>query len=216
MGKFVSQNNLSYFWQKIKTLLSGKADKSEIPTNTVKYSSQSLTDAQKTQVRNNIGAGTSNFSGDYNSLTNKPTIPDTSNLVTTNTQQTITGKKTFSEKGLTVSGRPIGSGDDEGIVVNRAANGYAGLCLGTPSGERSVMYLLPTTASGTRAVWRYNNGSASYNVYHPAKEGTIALTSDIPTNTNQLTNGAGFITSSSLGTQATFSLSGTTLTITPK
>ena len=48
MGKFVSQNNLSYFWQKIKTLLSGKADKSERPTNTVKYSSQSLTDAQKT------------------------------------------------------------------------------------------------------------------------------------------------------------------------
>lgn len=31
MGKFVSQNNLSYFWQKIKTLLSSKADKSEIP-----------------------------------------------------------------------------------------------------------------------------------------------------------------------------------------
>jgi hypothetical protein len=33
MGKFVSQNNLSYFWQKIKTLLNSKADKSEIPTN---------------------------------------------------------------------------------------------------------------------------------------------------------------------------------------
>lgn len=111
MGKFVSQNNLSYFWQKIKTLLNGKADKSEIPTNTVKYSSQSLTDAQKTQARTNIGAGTSNFSGSYNDLSNKPTIP---------------------------------------------------------------------------------------------------------TNTNQLTNGAGFITSSSLGTQVTFSLSGTTLTITPK
>ena len=78
MGKFVSQNNLSYFWQKIKTLLSGKADKSEIPTNTVKYSSQSLTDAQKTQARTNIGAGTSNFSGNYNDLSNKPTIPDVS------------------------------------------------------------------------------------------------------------------------------------------
>jgi hypothetical protein len=82
MGKFVSQNNLSYFWQKIKTLLSGKADKSEIPTNTVKYSSQSLTDAQKTQARTNIGAGTSNFSGKYNDLSGKPTIPDVSNFIT--------------------------------------------------------------------------------------------------------------------------------------
>lgn len=125
MGKFVSQNNLSYFWQKIKTLLSGKADKSEIPTNTVKYSSQSLTDAQKSQARTNIGAGTSNFSGSYNDLSNKPTL--------------------FSGNYNDLTNKPT-----------------------------------------------------------------------IPTNTNQLTNGAGFITSSSLGTQATFSLSGTTLTITPK
>ena len=41
----------------------------------VKYSAaQSLTDAQKTQARTNIGAGTSSFSGNYNDLTNKPTI----------------------------------------------------------------------------------------------------------------------------------------------
>lgn len=42
----------------------------------VLYSStQILTDVQKTQARANIGAGTSSFDGDYNSLTNKPTIP---------------------------------------------------------------------------------------------------------------------------------------------
>jgi hypothetical protein len=39
----------------------------------VKYSaSQSLSDVQKTQARANIGAGTSNFSGDYKDLTNTP------------------------------------------------------------------------------------------------------------------------------------------------
>lgn len=42
----------------------------------VRYdSSQSLTDTQKTQARANIGAGTSDFSGSYTDLTNKPTIP---------------------------------------------------------------------------------------------------------------------------------------------
>lgn len=49
--------------------------------NAVKYTSQSLTDAQKVQARTNIGAGTSNFSGSYNDLTNRPTIPAAVSIV---------------------------------------------------------------------------------------------------------------------------------------
>lgn len=49
------------------------ATTNDIPTNYVKYTAQTLTDAQKSQARSNIGAGTSNFSGNYNDLTNKPT-----------------------------------------------------------------------------------------------------------------------------------------------
>ena len=45
------------------------------PDNNVKYVPQSLTSSQQAQARQNIGAGTSNFSGDYDDLTNKPTIP---------------------------------------------------------------------------------------------------------------------------------------------
>ncbi len=37
--------------------------------------SQGLTATEKANARTNIGAGTSNFSGSYNDLTNKPTIP---------------------------------------------------------------------------------------------------------------------------------------------
>ena len=37
--------------------------------------SQGLTDTEKSNARANIGAGTSSFSGSYNDLTNKPTIP---------------------------------------------------------------------------------------------------------------------------------------------
>ena len=40
----------------------------------VKYTEQTLTDAQKTQARTNIGAGTSSFSGSYGDLTNAPPL----------------------------------------------------------------------------------------------------------------------------------------------
>lgn len=99
-----------------------------------------------------------------------------SNMATTDTAQTISGLKTMTN-GLVVSGRSAGGGDDEGIVVGRAANNYAGLILGSPSGMRSVFYL----TAANQPVWRWNNGSASYDIIHPAKAGTIALTSDIPT-----------------------------------
>lgn len=46
-----------------------------VTTNAVKTTTQFLSDAQKTQARTNIGAGTSSFSGDYGDLSNKPTIP---------------------------------------------------------------------------------------------------------------------------------------------
>ena len=46
-----------------------------VVTNAVKTTPQSLSDTQKQQVRTNIGAGTSSVDGNYNSLTNKPTIP---------------------------------------------------------------------------------------------------------------------------------------------
>ena len=52
----------------------------------VTYTAQTLTEEQKTQARSNIGAGTSNFSGSYNDLTNKPNIPAASVIDTTLTK----------------------------------------------------------------------------------------------------------------------------------
>jgi len=46
------------------------------------YTRQELTEEQKAQVRSNIGAGASSFSGDYNDLINKPFIPSVDGLVT--------------------------------------------------------------------------------------------------------------------------------------
>ena len=99
----------------------------------------------------------------------------TSKYVTLDTAQTISGTKTMTA-GLNVSGRCAGGGDDEGIVVGFANNGYAGLCLGGPSQARSVFYF---KSDGSRPFWRYNNGTTNYDIHHPSKSGTIALTSDL-------------------------------------
>lgn len=114
------------------------------------------------------------------------TAPAPTNMVTTDTNQTVSGVKTFTG-GISVSGRSAGSGDDEGIVVGRAANNYAGVCLGNPSGMRSVFYL----TSANQPVWRWNNGSASFDIVHPAKAGTIALTSDFPFTMTLVANATG-------------------------
>ena len=52
----------------------------------VTYTAQTLTEGQKTQARANIGAGTSNFSGSYNDLNDKPNIPAASVIDTTLTK----------------------------------------------------------------------------------------------------------------------------------
>ena len=51
--------------------------------NAVTYTAQTLTEEQKTQARANIGAGTSNFSGLYNDLPDKPNIPAATVIDTT-------------------------------------------------------------------------------------------------------------------------------------
>lgn len=52
-----------------------------ILTDVVRYSAQTLTSEQQAQVRSNIGVENS-FSGDYNDLANKPTIPNTTSQLT--------------------------------------------------------------------------------------------------------------------------------------
>jgi hypothetical protein len=46
-----------------------------VQTHAVKTTEQALSDEEQHQARSNIGAGTSNFSGSYNDLTDQPMIP---------------------------------------------------------------------------------------------------------------------------------------------
>ena len=128
----------------------------------------------------------------------------------------------INNKGIKVKGRINNSGDDEGILIEDSGNGYAGLIFRSTTGARTVLY----DTSTHKTFLRRNNGTNQWDIYFPDDAGTVALTKNIPTslkspyslswsgystgsydgssaksfvipsNTNQLTNGAGFITSS--------------------
>lgn len=86
----------------------------------------------------------------------------------------ITDALKVNGSGYFTGGRVHDSGDDEGIILGTASNGYAGFILGSHNGRRSVFYM-----DSSKAFWRYNDGSASYDIKHPGKSGTIALKEDM-------------------------------------
>lgn len=63
--------------------------------------SQSLSAAQKSQARTNIGAGTSSFSGNYDDLNNKPTIPSKTSQITNDSNFATTDYVDNKTAGLT-------------------------------------------------------------------------------------------------------------------
>ena len=103
--------------------------------NAVKYTSQSLTDAQKDQARKNIGAGTSSFSGNYKDLADKPDIPDAVSIVQSTGEST---SSVMSQKATTdaVNGR-LSKTDNTNIEVlgtKKATTTLGGNQLVAPNG----------------------------------------------------------------------------------
>lgn len=88
-------------------------------------------------------------------------------------------------------GRINNSGDDEGILIKPSSNSVAGLILGSTDSDRSCFYF-----TQNNAYWSYVKSKIRANIYHPHKDGTIALISDIPTKVSSLSNDSGYITSS--------------------
>lgn len=78
-------------------------NKPNIPSqvsDVVKYTPQTLSSAQQEQARTNIGAGTSSFSGNYNDLSNKPTIPTVPVISTDISTDATSDTKTASPKAV--------------------------------------------------------------------------------------------------------------------
>lgn len=135
-----------------------------VTTNAVKTTEQSLSDAQKTQARTNIGAGTSSFSGDYGDLSNKPTIPSkTSDL---------TNDSGF----INASGAPVQSVDgDTGTVTTNA-----------------VKVVAQTLTEAQKGIARTNIGAGTSSF--SGDYGDLSNKPTIPTKTSDLTNDSGFLT----------------------
>lgn len=95
-------------------------------TNYLKFTEQALSNEQKAQARTNIGAGTSNFDGDYNSLTNKlvEATSATSGLLSANNKTKLDG---------------IESGAQKNVIESIALNGST-----LPITNKSVNISVPT------------------------------------------------------------------------
>lgn len=112
-------------------------------------------------------------SGSYNDLINKPTIPSMpTNYVTTDTNQTISGTKTF-----TVAINVKQYNDQKGVSLMNSSNGATQIGSSTR----------PTYIYGSSQPHWYKNG---------ADQGTLALKSDLPTKTSQLTNDSNYVVKS--------------------
>lgn len=88
----------------------------------VLFEAQNLTNEQKAQARTNIGAGTGNsdFSGSYNDLTDKPTIPTTTDSVTSGSTAALTSGGAYTalsgKQATLVSGTNIKTINNESIL----------------------------------------------------------------------------------------------------
>lgn len=155
--------------------------------NAVKYTSQSLTDAQKTQARTNIGAGTSNFSGNYNDLTNKPTIPTVNNGTLTlkagSTRITFTANQSANVT-FEVTAASLGA-----LTASKSINTDNITAQAVSSGEST-------------------SGSGTINLHKVAKTGTYSDLIGVPTKLSQFTNDSGFTTNK--GTVTHVKVNGTT------
>ena len=136
----------------------------DVVTNAVKTTTQTLTDAHKQQARTNIGAGTSSFDGDYNSLTNKPTIPTKTSQLT----------------------------NDSGFITDAALTGYAkttDIPTKTSQLENDSNYITASEAPVTSV--NSKTGAVQLNA---SDVGALPDTTVIPSKTSQLDNDSGFIT----------------------
>lgn len=87
----------------------------DVVTNAIKTTQQNLSDAQKTQARINIGAGTSSFDGNYSSLSGKPTIPSNTSQLN-NDSGFITSESAPVKSVNSKAGEVVLSASDVGAV----------------------------------------------------------------------------------------------------
>lgn len=169
----------------LTTTVDGKADTSDIPTK-LSQLSEDETHRVVTDTEKQTWNAKSDFDGDYNSLINKPTIPtktsdltNDSGFVDTSSEQTISGIKTFSNY---IKASQLDSIEGKGLVRYKSVEGKS--VFGNDSTANVLM--------GNADRPYYSKDGSDFNGVE------IALKSDVPTATSQLTNDSNFATTSQI------------------
>lgn len=162
--------------------------------------SQGLTETEKANARANIGAGTSSFSGSYNDLSNKPTIP-TNNSQLTNGAGYITSSGTAKTISDTL---PISKGGTGQTTAVNAANIFINaLGVGTDTPSDADYYISQFANGGTTQTSFYRRPISALWNYIKSKLATVATSGSyndlsnkptIPTKVGELTNDKDYAT----------------------
>lgn len=144
----------------------------DVVTNAVKTTAQTLTDAQKQQARTNIGAGTSSFDGDYNSLTNKPTIPTKTSQLT-NDANYITAAQAPVQSVNNKTGAVTLSASDVSAIPSTLTGTAGQVLTKTADGQEWKDVDIPTALPNPNALTFTGAVSATY-------DGSAPLTVEIP------------------------------------
>ncbi len=176
-----------------------------LATDTVRYGEQTLTQAQKSQVRSNIGAGTSDFDGTWNSLSGKPNVVQSTGQSTKDvmSQKAVSDAlgaiKSDKHSQTALSNEDLDTLQGEEYVgwyyaggSNTCANKPSGvdafgLEVGRSAGGYYFQVLTSANSTSNRRFVRTYSSSWSEWV-------KLAITDDIPTKLSQLTNDSNFAT----------------------
>lgn len=113
----------------------------------VLFEAQNLTSGQQAQARTNIGAGTSNFSGSYNDLTDKP-AGSTIEAYTITTWTSLSSSEPYTYQATTTATATIGN-DTIVELINDQAVLFAtyGFAIGSVSGQNITIYSIGQPSS---------------------------------------------------------------------
>lgn len=185
-----------------------------LATDTVRYGEQTLTQAQKSQVRSNIGAGTSDFDGTWNSLSGKPNVVQSTGQSTKDvmSQKAVSDAlgaiKSDKHSQTALSNEDLDTLQGEEYVgwyyaggSNTCANKPAGvdafgLEVGRSAGGYYFQVLTSANSTSNRRFVRTYSSSWSEWV-------KLAITDDIPTKLSQLANDSNFATTSQVNAKYT-------------
>lgn len=166
----------------------------EVVTNAVKTTAQTLTDAQKAQARTNIGAGTSSFSGVYDDLIGKPTIPSKTSELDNDSGFITNAALAPYAKTVDVPTKTSQLNNDSGFVDAAGASAAAPVqSVNTKTG--AVVLTQDDVGNGTTYVRTHNDFTdAAKQQINTNKDNIVMLDSDMEAAQGDITTLKGNVT----------------------